>query len=58
MKKIIIAALLLLMFGYSLYEFVDPFGDDGTSEDFDIVEGDGSLEESDEASDQTDAVHQ
>lgn len=54
MKKIIIAALLLLMFGYSLYEFVDPFGDDGASEDFDIVEGDGALEESDEASDQTD----
>lgn len=30
MKKIIIAIVLLLMFGYSLYEFIDPFTEDET----------------------------
>lgn len=32
MKKIIIAVVLLLMFGYSVYEFVDPFSDEDTTE--------------------------
>lgn len=54
MKKIIIAALLLVMFGYSLYEFIDPFSEEAESEDFSVIEDEATLEESDETSDQTD----
>lgn len=55
MKKIIIAALLLLMFGYSLYEFIGPFSEEAESEDFDVIEDEATLEENDETSEQTDA---
>ncbi len=55
MKKIIIAALLLVMFGYSLYEFIDPFSEDTGSEDFNVVEDEGTLEENGETNEQTDA---
>lgn len=54
MKKIIIAALLLAMFGYSLYEFIDPFSEEAGSEDFNVVEDEGTLEETDET-DESDA---
>ncbi|MGM0523647.1 MAG: peroxiredoxin family protein [Bacillota bacterium] len=55
MKKIIIAALLLVMFGYSLYEFIDPFSEEAESEDFNVVEDEGTLEENDETNEQTDS---
>lgn len=54
MKKIIIAVLLLAMFGYSLYEFIDPFSEETESDDFDVVEDEATLEENDETSEQTD----
>ena len=54
MKKIIIAVLLLAMFGYSLYEFIDPFSEEAESDDFDVVEDEATLEENDETSEQTD----
>lgn len=54
MKKIIIATLLLVMFGYSLYEFIDPFSEEAESEDFSVIEDEATLEENDETSDQTD----
>jgi peroxiredoxin len=53
MKKIIIAVLLLLMFGYSLYEFIDPFNEETESEDFNVVEDEGTLEDNDETTDQS-----
>jgi peroxiredoxin len=53
MKKIIIAVLLLLMFGYSLYEFIDPFNEETESDGFNVVEDEGTLEDNDETTDQS-----
>lgn len=58
MKKIIIAVVLLLMFGYSVYEFAGPFGEEKASKEaFDVVEGQEEIgEESDATVDHSDAA--
>lgn len=57
MKKIVIAGVLLLMFGYSVYEFLGPFGEEKTSKEaFDVVEDQGEIgEETEGAVDNSDA---
>lgn len=57
MKKIVIASVLLLMFGYSVYEFLGPFGEERTSKEaFDVVEDQGEIgEETEGAVDNSDA---